>query len=672
MKDWFLNSALRKFKQEFSYGTLNEADAFERFVNHCVVSHTIREELDSESVEMSSVGGESDTGLDGYALLINNQLITSIDDLEDIGSYLDVKFVFVQSKTSDKFDKGDVLKFLEGVVGFLGPDVGSSQGNGRIEDLRTLKRALYERYASRLANLKNPECHMFYATTGEWKDPAPIRISIDRYLKQIKELSIFSEIEFHPWDARKLRTIYQEITNRIDATLIMEQNTPVPVKGASEGTYRAWVGVVRCQELLNFVSDVNDEMRSNLFDSNVRDYQGDSNKVNADMGITLRDSDERRSQFVLLNNGITIVAREVHQTEAFTFQLTDFQIVNGCQTTNVLWNNRDVITDDMYVPIKLISTSDIELMNSIVMKTNSQTQILEENFAALAPYHQALEQFYDVMADEYQPRIYYERRSRQYERQQIPKNHCVTMSAQIKSYVGMFGEKPHAANRYFGQILAQENLNDPRLFKDGSRIIEHFVSGYALVILNGLFSEGIVPHRLRQFYLHHILMLFRIMREPANGSVEQKCRSLLTILSDPPKARNAFEMTYGILDEALRRYPGGRGRDGNPAGQLANFTQQIRALAEERGRMARGNNQPMVNAADEQQGTDAVSVPKTRKRETGRVVSTTNLWGYIQNSAGERFYVNGYSISEGQTVEFTIEDNPQGPNRRATEVKVIG
>ena len=665
MKDWFLNSALSKFKQEFSYGTLKDTDAFERFVNHCVISHTIKEELDSESVEMLSVGGQSDTGLDGIALLINNQLVTSIEDLESIVSYLDVKFVFVQSKTSDKFDNGDVLKFLQGVVGFLADDE-LHPDEGRIGDIKALKKALYEKYALRLANLKNPECHMYYATTGEWKDPEPIVRSIRSYEKQLQDLSIFSEIAFHPWDAQKLRAVYQEVTNRIDATLIMEQNTPVPVKGASEGTYRAWVGVVRCQELLDFVSDENNEMRSNLFDSNVRDYQGDSNKVNADMRSTLRDSDEKRSQFVLLNNGITIVAREVHQTEAFTFQLTDFQIVNGCQTTNVLWNNKDVVTDDMYVPVKLISTSDIELMNSIVMKTNSQTQILEENFAALAPYHQALEQYYDVMADEYLPRIYYERRSRQYERQQIPRNHCVTMSAQIKSYVGMFGEKPHAANRYFGQILAQENLNDPRLFRDSSRMIEHFVSGYALVILNGLFSEGIAPHRFRQFYLYHILMIFRVMQEATKGSVEQKCRGLMAILSDPIKSKKAFEASYRILDEALRNYPAGRGRDGNPAGQLATFTQQIRSLAEERRIITK------VDAADRKDRDDSVSIPKSKMHETGKVISANNMWAYIENSNGEKFYANGYSIREGQIVEFDIEENSQGPNRRAVQVEVVG
>ncbi len=66
-----------------------------------------------------------------------------------------------------------------------------------------------------------------------------------------------------------------------------------------------------------------------LFYDNVRDFQGD-NPVNKEIDDTLK-SDER-DLFVLLNNGITIVAESLSKTGDI-FTIEDYQIVNGCQTS---------------------------------------------------------------------------------------------------------------------------------------------------------------------------------------------------------------------------------------------------------------------------------------------------------------------------------------------------
>ena len=655
MKNWFLNSALLQFKQEFSYATLSESEAFERFANYCIISDTIKDELDGESIESLSVGGSDDLGIDGVALLVNNQLITSVDDLESIPSYFDARFVFVQSKISDKFDLGASLKFMNGVRRWLessAPDWDSD----KLAEAWLLKKG-FEEHASRLVGDKYPECHIHYVTTGNWRDPKPIVEAAERFIEDIQRSGIFKVVEFHPWDAQGLREIHQEVTNRIDATLHMEHSTDVPVKDNTESVYQAWVGVIRCKELLRFVSDEDGEMRSNLFDSNVRDYQGDENKVNSDIISTLRDSDDKRSQFVLLNNGVTIVARGVRPAGSFTYHVTGYQIVNGCQTTHVLWNNQEVLTDDMYVPVKLIATDDIDLMNSIVMKTNSQTQIVDENFAALSPYHRELETFYNVTGPQYLPRIYYERRSRQYANRGISRNHCVSMAGQIKSYVGMFGEKPHAANHYFGQILKQDHLKVPGLFSGNDRLIEHFVSGYAMVTLNGLFSRGIAPSRFRKFYPYHILMLFRILNEPSEGKGGEKCSKLLEVLSDPNLARKAFADTYDILDDALRLYPNGRDRGGNPAGHLIDFTAHIRRLARER------------RSAISMDDSDSEEVLFGVHRRRGNVISTTDVDAYIQTDDGERFVANGYTLTRGQSVEFTVAPASRGTLQRAVDLE---
>ena len=71
-----------------------------------------------------------------------------------------------------------------------------------------------------------------------------------------------------------------------------------------------------------------------LFDQNVRLFLGTrKGSVNAGIRETLQSEDER-SNFWAYNNGITLVARNFSVSEdGKSVELTDFSIVNGCQTT---------------------------------------------------------------------------------------------------------------------------------------------------------------------------------------------------------------------------------------------------------------------------------------------------------------------------------------------------
>lgn len=67
------------------------------------------------------------------------------------------------------------------------------------------------------------------------------------------------------------------------------------------------------------------------FDDNVRDSQGYST-VNQEILSTLKEHPER---FVLFNNGITIVCKKVELKNS-EYELENPQIVNGCQTCNMI------------------------------------------------------------------------------------------------------------------------------------------------------------------------------------------------------------------------------------------------------------------------------------------------------------------------------------------------
>lgn len=83
------------------HSTLDESKIFEMFACYCVLS---REYADSFDLSDIVTGGGSDGGIDGIAIIANNVLIHSPEEFDDLveqtHSITDLKFIFVQAKTS--------------------------------------------------------------------------------------------------------------------------------------------------------------------------------------------------------------------------------------------------------------------------------------------------------------------------------------------------------------------------------------------------------------------------------------------------------------------------------------------------------------------------------------------------------------------------------------------
>jgi hypothetical protein len=157
-----------------------------------------------------------------------------------------------------------------------------------------------------------------------------------------------------------------------------------------------------------------------------------------------------------LNNGVTIVASRVEPSDD-VFQISKFQVVNGCQTSHVLYKNRAQLSDEMFITVKLIETSDIDLYGRIIATTNSQSQVTKEAFATIKPYHKILEDFFNAMRGPgYE--FYYERRPHQFdEREDIQQNSIVSAPSLIKCFVSVVMEEPHKVHYYYGRLLEEYN-----------------------------------------------------------------------------------------------------------------------------------------------------------------------------------------------------------------------
>jgi hypothetical protein len=76
--------------------------------------------------------------------------------------------------------------------------------------------------------------------------------------------------------------------------------------------------------------------------------------------------------------GSQIVASSISPT-GDQFTIYDYQIVNGCQTSNVLYNNRKgEHISKVNVPIKLIATTDDEVKTRITLRLTIK-RLLKKN-----------------------------------------------------------------------------------------------------------------------------------------------------------------------------------------------------------------------------------------------------------------------------------------------------
>ena len=150
-----------------------------------------------------------------------------------------------------------------------------------------------------------------------------------------------------------------------------------------------------------------------MFDKNVRAWQGD-NTVNNNIQASLESNPVK--QFWWLNNGVTIVAREISNQISY-LRLVNPVIVNGLQTTYAIHNYFEThgldIETEQTVLVRVIEVSDDDESDDrerIIQATNSQTAVSVEQLRALDKIQYDIESYFNTLE---QP-IYYERRHKYY------------------------------------------------------------------------------------------------------------------------------------------------------------------------------------------------------------------------------------------------------------------
>ncbi len=563
--DLVTSNLVNAFKDENSFpDDITPSDLFEHFVNYCIVS---KEYADDFDVENLAVAGGNDLQLDGIAILVNGVLISSTDEIDDLvqmNKYLTAEFVFIQAKSGKGFDGAEISNMFFGVRDLF-TDEPKLPRNERLQVKEKLLRHIYSK--STWFRHGNPKIKIYFVTTGKWQDDTQLVSRIDNELQTIDELNIFESPTFEPVDARRLQGFYNRAKNALSKTISFTSKITIPTM---ENVREAYLGFLPATEYLQLITDDSGNLLRGLFYENVRDYQG-SNPVNQEIESTLKT--DSKNAFVLLNNGVTVVSDDLTVT-GNSFTLSGFQIVNGCQTSHVLFNNRQSISADVTIPIKLIIAPEDNLKNQVIKATNRQTVVKTEELSALTDFQKHLEQYYNAVPEEH--RLHYERRSQQY--RSIPgleKIRIVSIATQIRAFASMFLSRAHQASRYYGTLLKEvEN----RIFVESHFPIAYYVSAYALFRIEYYLRRKDIDRKYRPFK-YHILEVIRMkevgIQMPAmtTNKFEKYCETLVQVLQDDASCRRAITDACNILDISLN---GDYERDNAKDSTLsANFEAQI-------------------------------------------------------------------------------------------------
>lgn len=254
MDNKILQGYLNDFQNDFGISNkLKESELFEHFSNYCILSKIHPEAFynDSFKIEELNVGGGNDTGIDGIAIVVNEHIVSSIEEINsliDDLQRLDVKFIFIQSKTSSTFNSGEIGNFIFGVKDFF-KDKPSLKTNEDLDNLRALKAHIYTRS---IMMEDKPTCELHYVTTGKWTSDQNVVGRIDNEIEELKQKDIFSKVIFKPVDANQLETLYKEVKNKITKEINFEKHTPLP---RIDGVKESYLGILPFNDFLHLISD---------------------------------------------------------------------------------------------------------------------------------------------------------------------------------------------------------------------------------------------------------------------------------------------------------------------------------------------------------------------------------------------------------------------------------
>lgn len=413
----------REFKKQHFKG-LTDGLAFMQFATSLALEEFQLTEADIQSGVME---GQDDGGIDGFHIVVNKTEAVSETtpglrrSTAPAGAPKQVPFdvIVVQSKSStDGLDALAIPKLHEVLDLILSGATRTKLKAFPLHDKLVTQVEVYRAYRKKLISLDPIRSFTVYVMqpVAETKLTGPAKRGAEALAVMIRgHLGPTTKVRVELLSADGMEKL-RNASRDVEGVLKFSKQPLSETHGKSE----AWLGLVTVKDLLDFIRRGNTKvLRDELFTTNVRDFAGSSAAINSAIRNTL--SVNSPTAFWWMNNGVTVIVDKAAYQSDNAYLLSNPQIVNGLQTSNVIHeaSSDGIITNKRLkesVLIRVVSELDPKARESIIQGTNNQAPVTSVQLYANDELQLRIETFLETKG------WFYERRRWQFRSQKVARS----------------------------------------------------------------------------------------------------------------------------------------------------------------------------------------------------------------------------------------------------------
>ncbi len=411
-------------------------------------------DLTNDQIKDGIMGGGNDGGVDAIYVFVNGLLIEEDTEAPAISDSIGIHVIVAQAKNTESYSEEVINKFvafsedafnleveLDSLSGVYMQDLLETVGR-----LRDLWSETYVRHNPKLT------VDFYYGSRAKQKPNDNIKRKAKILKDKVSALFSDADCNVNFFGASELWSLVNIRPKSSFDLKLAEQ----PIQ---ENNSKSLVALVKLSDFFEFMIDERRELAHHIFESNVRDYQGDSNTVNEQIRATLQEPQDE--DFWWLNNGVTIVATKLSLSSKLQIHIENPQIVNGLQTSKEIYEyfstmdndpDTDFANESRNLLVCVIVTELDNVRDNIIRATNHQTPIPPESLKSTEKIHRDIEHH---LKDE---GIYYDRRKNHWKLQRKPIFQILTIKKLAQAVQSIVRYDPRTAKS-----------NPSLIFKDGNR-----------------------------------------------------------------------------------------------------------------------------------------------------------------------------------------------------------
>lgn len=411
-------------QREIRAPELTEQEYFEVFCAEQILKNY---DLSYDEIQRGIVDGEHDGGIDSIYSFINGELVYEDMDAERFRANIQLELHIIQSKTTGHFRESTINKLISvtrHLLSLTSNYDNLTQYNVSIKESFDIFRHAYSSLAAKFPKLK---IRYYYASKSAGDI---IHENLAQKGDELREIAgdMFPEADVQICFLSASRML--ELTRKQPETVF----TLKVKKNLSDSD--GYVLLAPLPSYSDFIKDENDEIRSELFESNVRDFQGNT-EVNKEISETLKG--ERTVDFWWMNNGVTILASKA-TLSGDSVTIENPQIVNGLQTSKQI--ARHIVSDsddERSVMVKIVSSENEDTRDKIIKATNSQNRIQPATLRATDKVQRDIEDTLKTVG------LFYDRRKNFYKNEGKPRDRIIGIPLMAQAVMSVVLASPHTA-----------------------------------------------------------------------------------------------------------------------------------------------------------------------------------------------------------------------------------